>query len=323
MSQSNRQGFTLVELLVVIAIIGILIGMLLPAVQQVREAARRIQCGNQMRQLSLAMHNYESAFGSFPPGNKTAEITGTGIRDQSFDDVRERPSLNWQACILPYIEQAPLFDRVNDITNNLTNPSLVHGNEEIVMTVIPNLICPSCPMDDLNPIRPDAWDDDSKDPAKCNYIGIWGTEVNGNSDYNQLAADETRWDPSTYSGILFINSEVEFGEIQDGTSNTFVIAERDGASIGVNTRAAATWCTGNRAQWANQCLGPVSQQLNYIINTVEDNRAAQWNAISSQHPGGANFGRADGSVEYVVDTIDGDVYEEYGTKAGGEVNRAF
>jgi len=318
----NTRGFTLVELLVVIAIIGILIGMLLPAVQQVREAARRIQCGNQMRQLSLAMHNFESAFGNFPPGIKTAEITGTGIRDQSFDDVRTRPGLNWQACVLPYIEQAPLFDRVNDITNNLTNPSLVHGNEEIVMTVIPNLICPSCPMDDLNPIRPDAFGGDG-DAAKCNYIGIWGTEVSGNSDYNQLAADASRWDPSTYSGILFINSEVEFGEIQDGTSNTFVIAERDGASIGVNTRAAATWCGVRNAQWGNQCLGPISRQPNYVLNTIEDNRAAQWNAISSQHPGGANFGRADGSVEYVIDTVDGFVYEEFGTKAGGEVNSTF
>ena len=323
MSQaSRRQGFTLVELLVVIAIIGILIGMLLPAVQQVREAARRIQCGNQMRQLSLAMHNFESAFRHFPSGVKTAEITGTGIRDQSFDDVRERPGLNWHACVLPYVEQAPLFERVNDITNNLTNPSAAYSDKDIAMTVIPNLICPSCPMGDLNDVRPDAWEE-GEDAAKSNYVGIWGTEVNGNSDYNQLADNEMIYDASTYSGILFLNSEVTFGEIQDGTSNTFVITERDGASIGVNTRAAATWCGVRNAQWGNQCLGPVSRQLNYVINTVEDNRAAQWNAISSQHPGGANFGRADGSVEYVIDTIDGFVYEEYGTKAGGEVNRAF
>ena len=328
MSQNKRQGFTLVELLVVIAIIGILIGMLLPAVQQVREAARRIQCGNQMRQLSLAMHNYESAFGNFPPGIMTAEITGNGIRDQSFDKVRDEPGLNWQAIILPFVEQAPRFDRVNEITDKLTNPSAAYSDEDIAMTVIPNLICPSCPMDDLNPIRPDAFGDDG-DAAKSNYVGIWGTEVNGNSDYNLIAGCDPEtgpcpYDPSLYSGILFVNSEVTFGEIQDGTSNTFVIAERDGAPLeGEFVRAAATWCGVRNAQWGNQCLGPVNQQLNYTINSIESNARSQWNAISSSHPGGANFGRADGSVEYVVDTIDGEVYEEYGTKAGGEVNRAF
>ena len=329
MSQaSRRQGFTLVELLVVIAIIGILIGMLLPAVQQVREAARRIQCGNQMRQLSLAMHNYESAFGNFPPGIMTAEITGNGIRDISFDKVRDEPGLNWQAIILPFIEQAPLFDRVNEITDKLTNPSAAYSDKDIAMSVIPNLICPSCPMDDLNPIRPDAWEE-GEDAAKSNYVGIWGTEVDGNSDYNLIAGcpdpvnGPCPYDPSLYSGILFVNSEVTFGEIQDGTSNTFVIGERDGASIGVNTRAAATWCGVRNAQWGNQCLGPISGMPDQVLNSVEDNKAAQWNAISSQHPGGANFGRADGSVEYVTDAIDPSVYEEYGTKAGGEVNRAF
>ena len=97
--------------------------MLLPAVQQVREAARRIQCGNQMRQISLAMHNYESAFQNFPPGNMTAEITGTGIRDTTFQDALELPGLNWPTLLLPFIEQAPLFDRCEELTNNFTNPA--------------------------------------------------------------------------------------------------------------------------------------------------------------------------------------------------------
>jgi len=245
-----------------------------------------------MRQLSLAMHNYESAFGNFPPGNKTAEITGTGIRDITFGDVLRRPGLNWQACILPYVEQAPLFDRVNDVTNNLTDPNAAYTNEEIAMTVIPNFICPSCPMDDLNDVRPDAFGDDG-DAAKCNYVGIWGTEAAGDSNYTNFG-NEDRYDPSVYSGILFLNSEV----------------------------AAATWCGGREANFANQCLGPISGMPDQVLNSVEDNKAAQWNAISSQHPGGANFGRADGSVEYVTDAIDPSVYEEYGTKAGGEVNRA-
>jgi len=309
-----------VELLVVIAIIGILIGMLLPAVQQVREAARRIECGNKMRQLSLAMHNYESSFKNFPSGNITREIPPGATAE--FKDVLGRAGLNWHAIILPFIEQAPLFSTVDEITEQLSIPERAHGNADLTSTVVPNLICPSCPMDEINTER-----SGGEDHAKSNYVGIWGIEVNGNSDYDDLAANKDVYDPSTYSGILYLDSKTTFGEISDGTSNTFLIAERDGALLGgIDTdglpfvRAAATWCSGQQANWANQCLAPISQELDFIINTVETNRQAQWNAISSQHPGGAPFGRADGSVQFVTDTVDGEVYEAYGTKAGGEVN---
>lgn len=305
-TKRRDNGFTLVELLVVIAIIGILIGMLLPAVQQVRAAARRTQCSNQVRQLSLAMVNYVSTHEHFPSGIKTA--------DGAFSSTRSQQGLNWHAIILPFIEQAPLYDSIFDLTDQRSNPAGAFSSVEATV-VISTIICPECPMEDLNPIRPDS----GRDAAKSNYVGVWGIEVNGNSDYDDLAANANVYDASTYSGILFINSKVTNSEITDGSSNTYLIAERDGASIGVNTRAAATWCSGRRAQWGNQCLGPISQELNYVINTVEDNRQAQWNAISSQHSGGANFGRADGSVEFVNDTIEGDVYEAFGTKAGGEV----
>ena len=316
-TSKREHGFTLVELLVVIAIIGILIGMLLPAVQQVREAARRIQCANQMRQLSLAMHNYESSNMHFPPGNLHRK-GGTA----SFEQRINIPGLNWSAVILPFIEQNGMFTIVTDLSSQLTNPGVAHGNADCVMTVIPNLICPSCPMEELNPIRPDAFGDDG-DAAKSNYIGIWGIEVSGNSDYDNLAADASVYDANTYSGILFLESQVTFGEIADGTSNTFIIGERDGAPIGNNTRAAATWCSNNRASWSNQSLGPASQELNYIINTIDDNNASRRNAISSQHPGGSTFGLADGSVHFVNDSINGDTFEAYGTKAGGEVASIF
>ena len=302
----TKEGFTLVELLVVIAIIGILIGMLLPAVQAVREAARRIQCGNQVRQLSLAMLNYESAHMHLPPGIQTA--------DNAFGQARSESGLNWYVIVFPFVEQEPLFDDVSEITDNLTNPNAAF-NDPVATTVIPSIICPSCPMEDRNTVRPDSGDN----AGKANYIGVWGIEVNGNSDWNDLAADPNTYDASVYSGLLFLDSEVEIGEITDGTSNTFIIAERDGAPISDGrTRAAATWCANRRAQWCNQCLGPISQQQAYVINTVEDSNPAQWNAVSSQHTGGANFGRADGSVEFVADTISGDVYEALGTKSGGE-----
>jgi hypothetical protein len=159
--------------------------------------------------------------------------------------------------------------------------------------------------------------------AKSNYVAIWGIETNGNSDWNDLAADEDVYDPTTYSGILFLNSEVGFGEITDGSSNTFIIGERDGAPMGDTDRlrAAATWCAARQANWLNQCSAPVSQEPDFTINTAASNNAAKWNAVSSQHPGGVTFGRADGSVEFVTETIDGDVYEALGTKNFGEIDR--
>jgi len=297
-----------VELLVVIAIIGILIGMLLPAVQAVREAARRIQCGNNMKQLSLSMHNYESANMKFPPGIKTFE-GGTG-----FAAARTQPGLNWHVYVLPFIEQAPLSDMIF----GLANPHSAYS-QPLATTEIGNFNCPSCPMEPLNTIRPDS----GRDAAKSNYIGIWGIEVNGNSDYDDLAPVPSVWDPSVYSGILFIDSVTGFGEITDGTSNTFIIGERDGQENEIFRRAAATWCGGRVAQWGNQCLGPVSGEPAYIINTVSATTASQWNAISSQHTGGSQFGRADGSIAFVADSISPEVYEALGTKAGGEVNVSF
>ena len=124
-----------------------------------------------------------------------------------------------------------------------------------------------------------------------------------------------------FPGILYVNSEVGFGDITDGTTNTFVVGERDGAPLSPQfTRAASTWCGANKAQWMNQVLGPTTSNPQHTLNSTDASGvSSQWYAFSSLHPGGANFGRADGSVEFVSDTIDGDVYEAMGTKAGGEV----
>lgn len=309
----KRAGFTLVELLVVIAIIGILIAMLLPAVQQVREAARRTACANQMRQMTLAMMNYESAHQHFPSGN----ITGEG----SFADTRLEAGLNWNVIILPFAELQAQFDDVNEVTDDLTNPEAALNTVAIVENVFPIFVCPSCPMEEINVSRP------GPDQAKSNYVAIWGIQTNGNSDWDDIAEAAGKpvdvYDETLYSGILFINSEVSFGEITDGSSNTLIIGERDGAPIGDTgeIRRAATWCASGSAQWSNQCMAPISPEPDYTINTAAFNGPARWNAISSQHPGGVTFGRADGSVDFVTETIDGNVYEALGTKNGGEIDR--
>ena len=306
-------GFTLVELLVVIAIIGILIGMLLPAVQAVREAARRISCANNMRQMSLAMLNFESANQRFPSGN----LSNPDIAD--FSDAILNDGVNWSCIVLPFIEQGNQFEIVSSGSNGLRDTDAAYNlqdnaGNDVGSNVLPSFICPSCPMADINPERL------PRDHAKNNYVGIWGIEApSAGSDYTDIAADPAVYDASNFTGILFLNSEIGFGDIADGASNTFVVGERDGAPISATlTRGAATWLGSREANFLNQSLAPCSSNSSYTINSIEENNNNRWASISSQHTGGAQFGRADGSVEFISETIAADVYEAMGTRSGRE-----
>jgi len=217
----KRKGFTLVELLVVIAIIGILIGMLLPAVQQVREAARRIQCANQMRQMTLGMLNYESAHSVFPPG------TLPGATGNESDDVNEH-ALCWSAVILPFVEQQAMADLIDQVTGNSVRFNLPYGNTQIQTTVLPVFLCPSDTGGDFNTRRNFAGTNVAPDGvAKRNYVGIWGNITDGNSNYDDFVGGRF-FDASVFrtQGILYTASKVSIAEISDGTSNTFVIGER-------------------------------------------------------------------------------------------------
>ena len=230
----NRQtpkasrGFTLVELLVVIAIIGILIGMLLPAVQEVRAAARRTTCSNNLKQMALGMLNYESAHQHFPPGTKS------GISEN-----REQPGLCWGVFVLPYIEQNASYDAIQELSSNFEVPTLDYidaNGVNYASTVISTFQCPSCPMGDFQTRR---LDPDVTMHAKSNYVGVYGnTRANG-----------TDQEISKQSGMLYYNSATTFGEVTDGSSNTFLVGERDGAPMGegtdgiARTRGASVWCS--------------------------------------------------------------------------------
>lgn len=322
----KRSAFTLVELLVVIAIIGILIGMLLPAVQQVREAARRIDCANKMRQMTLAMLNYESAHMHFPEGLKSRDLT---IHDPNSAIFQH--GLNWSCIILPFLEEESQFTIISDLSDRLRQPRWWGGSPwtDHAKQVFPVFLCPSDVMGEVNTVR-------ANDHSKSNYVGVLGPrldrDLNQITDYSQFTLNQTG-SVSTHAerfalnfpGILYSNSNVKMGEITDGTSNTLIIGERDGAPMGVDSggtnriRGAATWCGANRAGWLNQCLGPTSSDPRFTINSTVVGNTERWYAFTSQHPAGCNFGRADGSVEFVSETISGDVYEAMGTKGGGEV----
>jgi prepilin-type N-terminal cleavage/methylation domain-containing protein/prepilin-type processing-associated H-X9-DG protein len=283
----SRRGFTLVELLVVIAVIGILVGLLLPAVQAAREAARRMQCSNNMRQLGLATHNYESVYGRLPSGWVSNGLSG-------------EPGWGWAAALLPYMEGNNL---ANNIDWRVAIEDAVH--DAVRVTVVPTFICPSDPADNIFEIAEGDGHDhehefsiDDGDKlfriSKSNYVGMFGTFELEDAPYNG-------------DGIYFGNSRLKFRDITDGLSNTIIVGERS-SQLG-----SSIW-HGNIPEAAEphaRILGVADHAPNSPSGHFEDFR--------SYHTGGANFGRADGSVQWLPETIDEGVYKAMATRRGGEV----
>ncbi|MDA8564045.1 DUF1559 domain-containing protein [Mariniblastus sp.] len=292
----SKHGFTLVELLVVIAIIGILIGMLLPAVQQVREAARRVDCSNKSRQLGLAVLNFESANQEFPPGWITNDP----------DDALADSGWSWAASLLPFLEANNLFDQIDfDVAVGDTT------NESLVQTVLPNFLCTSDPADDLlnvnvevtSPVGDGSGTSNSGNSggerlvARSNYSGVFGTLQTG---------DGTR-DPLDGDGAFFGNSEVKIRDIFDGTSNTMMIGERR------NDEGAVTW-TG--------VISDISEPFVRIVGTGDlqpNSQEDNFETFRSYHPGGINVTLADGSTQFINDKIDLDIFRGLSTTAGAEI----
>ena len=216
----RRRGFTLIELLVVIAIIAILIALLLPAVQQAREAARRTQCKNNMKQLGLALHNYHDVHTTFPSGWIAVE---PGVGPDAHDGLN---GAGWGTMVLPYLDQAPLY--------NLFNASLaIHDpvNVPFIDNVLPAWQCPSDP-------KPDKWMiEEELSPGTvlaelptANYVGVFGThELHGCEDSPGAIPPGSPMLPSGQcksNGMLYHNSKVRMRDIADGTTNTLMVGER-------------------------------------------------------------------------------------------------
>ncbi len=323
-----RHGFTLVELLVVIAIIGILIALLLPAVQQAREAARRMQCSNNLKQIGLGLHNYESTFKVFPPGDCSVNY-GSG-------DI---PQASTQAFILPFLEQGnshDTFDFRYQVNANAANTQARLQN--IVTYQCPSEIAPSGPLLVANAIN----------ASSANYMQCLGAH----SEQNPTT-------PTPQHGVFWRNSATRFADITDGTSNTALFSEiKKGPNhtssylqldaghpddFRVATRATSTWSgadlldapseceTRGTNAWAYRGLQYYRGLLvaTYYTHTLTPNarlRDCTDNTIyrghlapRSYHPGGVELCYADGSVGFVADTIDANVFKAMGSKAGGEV----
>ncbi|MDG1875295.1 MAG: DUF1559 domain-containing protein [Mariniblastus sp.] len=334
MIKKRHRGFTLVELLVVIAIIGILIGMLLPAVQQVREAARRAACSNNVRQLGLAMMNYESAHQEFPPGVNRNKV---GVRGNNGLPVTPRPSnanqgrwIAWGVYILPFAEQNNLHDLFSSKTNSFNDHWWLKTDNEgkpLGSYEIPMFNCPSDPKGTTN----SNYTHKNLVPAyygASNYVGNAGACWIYQSARTSNAKD---WGP------LSRNSRTTFSAMADGSSNIILLGERssrtEAESGHPNPRVSfgAIWAgfLGKNNTYANgasngQERGVEAANLGvvYNLNALDwgvNGRRTPQGLASSDHPQGANVCLADGSAHYLSDNLAIEAFEQLAAMADGRV----
>jgi prepilin-type N-terminal cleavage/methylation domain-containing protein/prepilin-type processing-associated H-X9-DG protein len=325
-----RQAFTLIELLVVIAIIAILIGLLLPAVQKVREAAARMSCTNNLKQIGLALHSYHDATGYFPAGYVDGNTDPNSTPD---NDVG--PGWGWAAYTLPYMEQGNVYNKIN------FNQGVGVGNNVAVSQIQLKIFqCPSDPYQQNFTVWPT-----SVVVAHGNYMGClgWVECFNGAGGNPQSGMGDDGL-PGTYGlagvGLFYRNSHNRMANVTDGLSNTIIVGERSG------NHAPGTWTgavTGGRcpAWMATQPPTPYSPPPGPAYDNADFDEAlvlSHCNATHvpnadfpiydpdtyySFHTGGANFLFGDGSVHFLSSGIDPNTYQYLSTIAGGEVTTNY
>lgn len=331
---SFKRGFTLVELLVVIAIIGILIAMLLPAVQQVREAARRIECANNLKQVGLATLNYESAHMKFPEMAK--------CNPQFVDSQRARvlsPSWSWQTYILPFMEQTAIYHMLspNQVTavDACGHATAIPGGANLLAAFqTPVFVCPSDDGPELNRERwlgPQAVVIDNPESmivAKGNYVAV--NRSVGPTCFPNLVGNARN------EGIFeAINRRVGFTAFRDGSSNTAITGERawtyKGAGIVYESFAANQFINRSTylrdpdgwGDWPSHGTGSsdtcASAYGGQAINFPHSDPDAAKETFSSAHPGGATFGFGDGSIHFISQTTEASVLQDLCDKADGNV----
>jgi len=297
----HLKGFTLVELLVVITIISILIALLLPAVQTAREAARRTGCMNNIKQLGLGLHNYHSQNGVFPPGMR-------------MHAKQRQPSTPWRVLILPFLELQPLHEQIGPIENKGDANYGGMANLEPRKFETQVFQCPSV-------MTSGGLD------MPSNYAGISGTP----SSEGAWDLDDTVYGDVYRNGVLYPESQTRITSITDGASHTLVLGER--------TYIFNHWLVG--ATWVGtpyQRVGiAATKNVVYPINANHDrvgyyvsDRSAPLDAqrtmllndleFASEHPGGAQFLLADGSVQFLAEDLELNIFYAMATRAGGELS---
>lgn len=301
------RGFTLVELLVVIAIIGILVALLLPAVQAAREAGRRMQCQSNIKQVGLALHNHHDTLKKFPFGQSPGVATA-----------------NWRVRIFPYMEQQPLYSQLSVNLNDVYSPPVLNN---LVLSIW------SCPSLAARQTQPPEWvtwwaNNNHQVPS---YIGIMGAypDPNGNSA-NIYPSNYGGW--WSKNGMLIPNEATSFASCTDGSSNVIIVGEQSGmvgqndlrngyftpwggvtlwAPIGQQPAGSDCWGLGLTcvAYAINSRVAPAGANTSYVGNSI----------LNSQHPLGINVVMTDGSVQFIPEQIDFTTFQRLCVKADGFV----
>ena len=322
MLKPRSRAFTLIELLVVIAIIGVLVALLLPAVQQAREAARRSQCKNNLKQLALACHNYHDSYKMFPNN-----YDGRPLSESNGNWQQSTGNFGWIVMALPYIDQAPLFNRFNFADQSGGNSSLgwtSQNNTALATTVLSALLCPSNPQASLQ----------SVDVAGCSGGGCFGnvpvarTDYTGNlgfiaGDWRSCLVQDGGNIPLTKStnplpgqvldawgeagtvgtyllgmdGVFSFRGTAKISDIVDGSSNTIMLMEDHHWSQGKTKPDQYARDTG----WASTMQ--VSTAANLINQQYGYSDPHKCHGISSTHVGGAHVSLADGSVRFISENM--------------------
>jgi len=303
---SYSRGFTLVELLVVIAIIGILVAMLLPAVQAAREAARRISCANNLRQIGLALSNYESALGSYPP----AVLYSTAGFGWSTD-----PRYSYLVHLLPYLEEQALYDQIDAVGGSTTINYELAIFDPIRKTKLSVLYCASSPIQVANASH-------SGDPEHTShYLGVMGPK--GINPATGVAYPNEGFNSHhggfATGGMFLRNDAVRLKKVKDGTSHTLIVGE-------------LSWEAGEHGIYHTWPAGisdglihiQMVKNISFPINSYSfswDAGALLANDVSfgSVHPGGTHFARADGSVHFTSENIPLEILKSLASRNGGDV----
>ncbi|HEV3166076.1 MAG TPA: DUF1559 domain-containing protein [Isosphaeraceae bacterium] len=307
LAQSPRpgRGFTLIELLVVIAIIAVLIALLLPAVQSAREAARRAQCVNNLKQIGLAMHNYHTQMDTFPPGYISSTQTSLPNSPETG------PGWAWGTMLLNLLEQQPLYNTVN-FSLQITDPSSV----TVRTTRLAGFLCPSS-----------TWD-----TGPITLKNSSGTVLITDLVAGQYVGSAGQWEVEEFAaennGVFYRNSRIGVRNITDGTTTTLMAGERsrnvaDSTWVGVIPTAVS--CT--RPGWPHQDCETANV---LVLSHTGPSPDEQWvdtpnrktagaDDFWSLHPGGCNFLFCDGSVRFIKETVNPHIFSYLSTRAGGEV----